>query len=43
MQVEGTCSAKHGYILSVLAVDDVSKVRNCTRDCFVTAKTVSQA
>ncbi|WIA22333.1 hypothetical protein OEZ85_004647 [Tetradesmus obliquus] len=24
-KVEGTCSAKHGYVLSVLAVDDISK------------------
>lgn len=30
LQVEGTCSPKHGYILAVLKVDDVSKVSSCT-------------
>lgn len=33
-QVEGTCSAKHGYVLSVLAVDDISKVCSITCDCY---------
>jgi hypothetical protein len=26
LQLEGTCSPKHGYILAVLRVDDISKV-----------------
>lgn len=26
LQVEGTCSPKHGYILAVLKVDEVTKV-----------------
>jgi hypothetical protein len=35
LQVEGTCSAKHGYVLSVLAVDDISKVRSCKHYCYI--------
>jgi hypothetical protein len=31
VQVEGTCNAKHGYIMAVLAVDEISKVRSCKR------------
>lgn len=34
LQVEGTCSPKHGYILAVLKVDDISKVSS---DCIGTA------
>lgn len=34
-QVEGTCSPKHGYILAVLKVDEVSKVStDCTPSIF---------